>query len=214
MAGARFFARLPGFLRRPITLGEARATLRHRLEHRADDFLRLAREVIFRSAASPYPELLAWAGCEYGDLEKMVRREGVEGALAVLARRGVYLTVDEYKGRCPIVRGSATLAAKPGALRDPAAKADLSVRTGGSRGAGSPVSIDLAFVRDRAIDSYLAFHAVGGARWSTPSGACPEDRPWSSSWTLPRSGDAWVGGSPRSTPDIPSSTPGTAGARA
>ena len=50
------------------------------------------------------------------------------------------------------------------------------------------------------VDSYLAFHAVGGARWEHASGVCPEDRLLSSSWTLPRSGDAWAGGFLRSTP--------------
>jgi hypothetical protein len=165
LEGARFLATLPRFLRRPITLDEARATLRHRFRYRADDFLRLAREVIFEQPASPYRQLLALAGCEYGDLDGMVRRDGVESALATLVRHGVYLTVEEFKGRRPIVRGSRTIVAEPGELRDPAAAAHLSVHSGGSRGTGSPVSIDLAYVRDRAVDSFLAFDAVGGAGW-------------------------------------------------
>ena len=108
LEGARFLSTLPRFLRRPIMLDEARNSLRHRFRHRADDFLQLAREVIFRHTSSPYRQLLALAGCEYGDLEQMVRREGLESALATLARHGVYLTVDELKGRRPIVRGATT----------------------------------------------------------------------------------------------------------
>ncbi len=166
LGGARFLASLPRFLRRPITLDEARTALRHRLEHRADDFLRLAREAIYPQPASPYRQLLTLAGCEYGDLERLVRREGVEAALATLLRHGVYLTVDEFKGRRPIVRGSTTIVAQPTDLRDPASTSHLAVHTGGSRGIRPPISIDLAHVRDRAVDTCLAFHAIGGARWA------------------------------------------------
>jgi hypothetical protein len=165
LEGARLLARLPRFLRQPITLDEARATLRHRFTHRADDFLQLAREAIYPRPSSPYHRLLARAGCEYGDLERMVRREGVEAALATLLRNGVYLTVDEFKGRRPIIRGSTTVAAEVGSLRDPGATSHLWVHTGGSRGAGSPISIDLDYVRDRAVDTRLVFDAMAGATW-------------------------------------------------
>ena len=165
LGGARFLASLVRFLRRPITLDEARATLRHRFEHRADDFLQFARQSFFSQPGSPYQQLFALAGCEHGDLERMVRRDGVDGALATLARHGVYLTIDEFKGRRAIVRGSTTMDAQPGPPRDPGTTSHLSVHTGGSRGAGATVGIDLAYVRDRAVDTCLAFHAIGGARW-------------------------------------------------
>jgi hypothetical protein len=163
--GAHFLASLQWFLRRPITLDQARATLERRFQRRADDFLQLARGAIFGQPTSPYRRLLALAGCEYGDLDRMVRREGVEASLAALVRQGVYLTVDEFKGRRPIVRGSTTIAAGPGDLRDAKATSHLAVHSGGSRGEASPVPIDLAYVRDRAVDSCLAFDAVGGAGW-------------------------------------------------
>ena len=38
-----------------------------------------------------------------------VGQEGVEGALRTLFRHGVYLTVDEFKGRPPVQRGRATI---------------------------------------------------------------------------------------------------------
>ena len=102
--GVRLLTSLPGFLRTPITLDEARRTLAHRLKRRGDHFLDLARTAIFRQPSSLYRRLFEVAGCEYGDLEAMVRREGADAALRSLARHGVYLTVDEFKGRCPIVR--------------------------------------------------------------------------------------------------------------
>ncbi|MBM2836780.1 MAG: hypothetical protein HW409_969, partial [candidate division NC10 bacterium] len=106
--GARFLWRLPSFLRHPISAEQAKVTLRRRLEEREGNFMALARQAIYSHAASPYRQLLTLAGCEYGDLERLVGQEGVEGALRALYRQGVYLTVDEFKGRRPVVRGNAT----------------------------------------------------------------------------------------------------------
>ena len=97
--GGRLVGGLRRYLRNPLTLAEARATLRCRLERREADFLALARDAVFANPRSPYRALLRLAGCEYGDLERLVRRDGVEGALRALLRQGVYLTVDEFKGR-------------------------------------------------------------------------------------------------------------------
>ena len=84
VVGARFLWSLPGFLRNPIGVEQARAILRRRLERREPDFLALLRRVVYQHAASPYRQLLKLAGCEYGDLERLVRQEGVEGALSAL----------------------------------------------------------------------------------------------------------------------------------
>jgi hypothetical protein len=86
---ARFFPRLPGFLRHQVTGAEARATVRARLESRETDFLGLCSELVYGIPGSPYRALLAHAGCEFGDLERLVRSDGVEGALAALWRQGV-----------------------------------------------------------------------------------------------------------------------------
>jgi hypothetical protein len=160
---ARFLGSLPGFLRRPVGSAEARATIGRRMERRGPDFLALVRRAVYGHAASPYRRLLHEAGCEYPDLERLVTREGVEGALRVLHRQGVYLTVDEFKGRRPAVRGSMVLPVDPRSLRNPASAAHLPVRSGGSRSAGTPFPIDLGFVRDCAVDTRVAFDAMGGA---------------------------------------------------
>src|SRR5262245_7580053 len=101
-AAARLLTRLPGFLRRPVGLDEARRELAHRLESRGETFLDLARRSIYARPDSPYARLLHHAGCEYGDLERLVGGDGVEGALEALLAEGVYLTVEEFKGRQPV----------------------------------------------------------------------------------------------------------------
>ena len=119
LMGARFFAALPSYLRSPMSVATADDILRARLRSRERDFLALARRAVFGVPRNPYRRLLELAGCEYGDLETLVRAEGLESALLELQRKGVYLTVEEFKGRRDAVRGSATVSADPSMLRNP-----------------------------------------------------------------------------------------------
>ena len=163
--GARLVAGLRAYLRNPLTLVEARAILHRRLERREADFLALAQGAIFANPRSPYRTLLRLAGCEQGDLERLVRQDGVEGALRTLLHRGVYLTVDEFKGRRPVVRGATTIEAGPALLQNPLATPHFWGMTGGSRGAATRLPLDLACLRDRAVNLYLSLDAQGGAGW-------------------------------------------------
>jgi hypothetical protein len=173
--GARFLVRLPAFLRHPVSLDEARAALGRRLEQREATFLALVRRAIYDNPPSPYRQLLSLAGCEHGDLEKLVNQDGVEGALQTLLRQGVYLTVDEFKGRRPVVRGSVTLEADPSGLRNPSSVAHVPVQSGGSRGLPTVVLLDLASIRDHAVNQLLVLSARGWmecshAVWAVPGG--------------------------------------------
>jgi hypothetical protein len=163
--GMRLLWHLPGFLRRRITAEEGRAIVRRRLEQRQADFLSLIRRAIYANPASPYRQLLALAGCEEGDLDRLVRREGVEGALAQLFRSGVYLSIDELKGRRPAVRGSTAIPVDATRLRSPCSVGQgLRYRDRG-RAASSPVLLNLASIRDHAVNVGLAFAARDGAGW-------------------------------------------------
>ncbi|MDX2169889.1 MAG: hypothetical protein SF182_22650 [Deltaproteobacteria bacterium] len=164
-AGARFLTQLPGFLRRRIEPAQAATEVADRLATRARDFLALARDAIYGHPASPYRALLAHAGCAYGDLEHLVQRDGLDAALRTLCRQGVYLTVDELKGRAAAVRGSATVAVDPTRLRNPRGRAPIPAQTSGSGGPRTLVPIDLAYVHDCAVDSCLMFEARGGRDW-------------------------------------------------
>ena len=156
---------IPAYLRNPLTPEQCRVIVGRRLEQRGSDFLDLARRTMFAAPTSPYLSLLRLAGCEYGDLERMVRADGVEGALGTLFRGGVYLTVDEFKGRRPVVRGGTTIACDPRSLRNPVSVPHLLARTSGSRGVPARIPLDLACVRDWAVNMNLALDARGGAAW-------------------------------------------------
>ena len=171
--GVRLLRRLPGFLRDPLTVEEARTALKHRLEHLEGDFLELMKRRVYGHEPSPFRSLLRLVGCEYGDLERLIRLNGMEGALHGLLRQGVYLTVEEVKGRQPVVRGSARFTVRPETLRNPGIRAVLSSRTSGSRGAGTLVPMDLIHLRDRAVNSLLVMDARGGRDWSKAQWGVP-----------------------------------------
>ena len=161
-----FLRRLPGFLRKPLKGDEASRILMRRLENRETGFLVKIRQTVFLNKGSPYSRLLKGAGCEFGDLERLVEREGVEGALRALLHAGVYLTVDEFKGRKPVQRGSTRFPITPEMLRNPLASFHVPVRSGGSRSSGTPVLMDLGFIRACAVNSRLVFEARGGLGWT------------------------------------------------
>jgi hypothetical protein len=165
VAGLRLLAQLPRLMRTRIAHVDAEAALRTRLERREADFLALVRQGVYENPASPWRRLLAHAGCEPDDLARLVRADGVEGALRTLLRAGVYLTVDELKGRCPIVRGSLTCLASPASFRNPRARPDVLTTSGGSRGRRTRVHQDLAFMWEGLTSLQLTLEARGGLGW-------------------------------------------------
>jgi hypothetical protein len=168
-----FMTRLPALLRRPVTAYEARLFFQQQLARRDDNLLTLIRDGIYAHPESPYRRLLANAGCAYQDVEQLVRRNGIENALQQLFHQGVYLSVDEFKGRRPVIRGNTQFEISPGQLRNPSVRADLVRQTSGSRGAASMVPIQFDSLRSHAIDLLVDLELRGGIRWVHASWSVP-----------------------------------------
>jgi hypothetical protein len=173
VSAARLLLGLPWFLRRPAPAREAPRIIRQRLERRGATFLDLVRRAIYARPGSPYHRLLRMAGCEHGDLVRLVERDGVEGALGALYRAGVFLRVDEARGRRPVVRGTERFTIRPGALHNPLLTTHFRMHTGGSGGAPATIPIDLATIRDRAVNRQILLEARGGVgaayvEWGVP----------------------------------------------
>jgi hypothetical protein len=167
---------LPTFLQQPLGVAQARAILARRLEEREEGFLALLRDGVWGRGPGAYQTLLRHAGCDYGDLERLVRQDGVDGALQRLLRHGVYLTVDEYKGRRPVVRGSLTFSVSPDEFANQLAARHVPMTTSGSRGRGRPLLMDLACIREHGVNVCLTLEAWGGndwvkTVWEVPGGA-------------------------------------------
>jgi hypothetical protein len=174
-AGIRLVSALPRFLRHRLTPAQARAILQERLTCRAADFQGLVHRTVFAQSGSPYRALLRHAGCEFGDLARLIERDGLEGALGELRRQGVYLTIEEFKGRRPVVRGSTRLDVEPAQLRNPLSSVYLHSHSSGSRGPRTAVGTDLAVIRDHAVDVAIFLDARRGlgwrhALWGVPGG--------------------------------------------
>ena len=163
--GWRFFRHIHGFLRTPFSLHQARQLLLGRFEQRENQLILMLQRISSGPSSSPYSRLLTACGFKCGDAEELVRREGIEAALATLFSQGVYLAGDEFKGRVPVVRGSLRFTVDPSTLLNPASIVHGMSQSSGSRGAPTPVPIDLAFIKDHAINTHLALDAYGGSEW-------------------------------------------------
>lgn len=160
-AYARFAGGLRGFLRRTISLEEARRSIAERLADRDAAFLRLVERGVFGHPRSPYLPLLRLAGCEPGDLAAMVAQRGLEATLSALREAGVYVTFEEFKGRRPIVRHGRSIPVTPQDFDNPHLGAYYQARSGGSTGAGTRVLIDLDHLAAQAPHLMLTHVAHG-----------------------------------------------------
>ncbi|MGH7899382.1 MAG: hypothetical protein ACREQQ_15615 [Candidatus Binatia bacterium] len=134
---------LRDFFQTPVASEGARPEIERRIASRAASFLEVADRGIYAEPASPYKALLAHAGVEREDLRRLVHERGVEGALAALHERGVYLTIDELKGRTPIRRGSLELDVTAADFDNPLTVAHYRSQTGGSGGSPRPLLLSL-----------------------------------------------------------------------
>lgn len=139
----RFALGLRSFLRNTISLDQARAIIRTRMQERDASFLRVIEKGIFGNPRSAYLPLLKLAGCELGDIGNLVGSHGIEPTLRKLRAAGVYISFEEFKGRKPLVRGGQHISTGPRSFDNPYLSNFYRSETGGSTGAGSRVETDL-----------------------------------------------------------------------
>ncbi|MFB3777344.1 MAG: hypothetical protein ACE141_07020 [Bryobacteraceae bacterium] len=116
------------------------------LHNRERNFLDLMKHAVFDNPANPYHTLFSWAGCTYGDLERTVRREGLEAALETLYRAGVYLTHDEFKGKTAVERSGRQIMVSTPAFANPRFTGVVEMATSsGSRSLGTVTKRSLEY---------------------------------------------------------------------
>lgn len=113
--------------------------IRERLAARERNFLEIARHAVFDAVGNPYREMFRLAGCEYGDLETAVLRDGIEATLRTLHAQGVYLRHDEFKGKAPIVRSGVQIPSHAASFRNPLSHGGVEGTSAGSRSAGTRI---------------------------------------------------------------------------
>jgi hypothetical protein len=157
----RYSTGLHAFLKETIDLEGARRFLIQELEQREEAFLEVLERGIYANPRSPYHRLLQHAGYELADVQALVRSQGLEDALAQLHDKGVYVTLEEFKGRAPIRRPGLEFPVEAHDFSNPLLTVHYAASTGGSRGKASPVEIDLDFLADDAANSLWGLHATG-----------------------------------------------------
>lgn len=153
----RFTTALPGYLEHRMSPEDARQRLVDSLANREDNFLRVVEQAVFASPASPYLPLFKLAGAELGDVQALVRSEGLEAALGRLYDAGMYVTLDEVKGRRPIERNGLSLPMTASAFDNPLMTGHYHAMSSGSRGPRTRANIDLALLEHEAayVQQYL-----------------------------------------------------------
>jgi hypothetical protein len=160
-AFVRYARGLRAYMAARLDEDECRRRVAKRLERREDNLVRLLEERIFRVRQSPYRALFDHAGIELSDAVGLVREEGVEGALGRFHDAGVYVTLDELKGRRPIRRGSLTLDFEDADFDNPETRYVFSDSSSGSRGPARRTKYDFAHMEDNAVHSAITLRAYG-----------------------------------------------------
>lgn len=164
---ARFTGALPGYLRRTMSRADAGQCLEQALAKRADHFLRVVGRGVYGHERSPYRALLRHLGVEFGDVEKLVRHEGLDGALGKLYDSGFAVALDEVKGRRPLKRsGGLELPADPALFDNPLLTRHYEGMSSGSRGPRTRVNIDLSLLAHEA--AYVSHYMDGFDLWQRP----------------------------------------------
>src|SRR5262245_14686901 len=156
---ARLVRDTRAFLGTPIELARAAEMMGRQLHDREGRFLEIVGDTIYAHPRSPYGALLREAGCTFDDVRKLVSRDGLEGALSVLAAAGVYVTFDEFKGRKVAIRGSRRFEFTDADFDSPRVAPHFEATSGGTRGAPTSVKMPLPFIADQAMGTAVALDA-------------------------------------------------------
>jgi hypothetical protein len=162
----RFTTALPGYLEQRMSASDARERLIDSLANREANFLHVLERGVFGNPTSPYLPLFKLAGAEFGDVQALVRGEGLETALGRLYDAGMYVTLDEVKGRRPIEREGLSLPISASAFDNPLMTGHYQAMSSGSRGPRTRANIDLALLEHEA--AYVQQYLDAFGLWKRP----------------------------------------------
>jgi len=161
---ARLGLAMPGRLRRTVTHDAAVALLTEQLAARETMFLDSAARLIYATGDNIFHRMLRHVDCDHAELTRRVRAHGLEATLAGLRDQGVRLSLEEFKGLCPIERPGLCLAPvdMTRALDNKELAGDgIEGTTSGSRSEPTRVMYDWSFIREEAAHERILYEAHG-----------------------------------------------------
>lgn len=159
----RFIFGLRNFLREKTNIDEAITILRKRRSLREENFLKVLKKGVFGYSRSPYLPLFKLSGISYEDVERMVAGKGLEGTLKVLKEKGVYFTIEEFKGKKPVVRDGTTFTVSDRDFDNPYVASSYERRSGATRSAGTKIEMNFDFLAEIGVTRALIMD-LGGLR--------------------------------------------------
>lgn len=150
-----------GVLRPQVNAMVARDSVMARMVRRNELFLDMVEHAVFAQPASPYRALFGAAGYSLDRVRSLVGDRGLDTALEVLAAAGVFVRIDEFKGRRRIERNGLSLTVSDGDFVNPLVRRGLIASSGGSRSRGVLTRISDANLRLGADHLALALNAYG-----------------------------------------------------
>lgn len=139
----------------------AKTSIKKRVATRDENFLNFVEKGVFQYDRSPYLKLLEPKKIRFTDLKNWVAKDGIEGSLRTLENEGVYFTVDEFKGKVPVVRNGVEFWCKEGMFDNPFLSYVYEVRSGATRSAGTRVRIDFDYLHQRSLYDALLLSIHG-----------------------------------------------------
>ncbi|MDR7481139.1 MAG: hypothetical protein QN183_05295 [Armatimonadota bacterium] len=125
----------------PAPMAGPEEEMRARVARRAENFLWSVEHLIFAYPDSPYRPLLEVAGYDLPRVRHLVMTLGLDAALDRLWQDGVYVRIQEFKGREPVTRHGRTFRFHERAFANPAAPGVLRGRSSGSRSGGTQTEV-------------------------------------------------------------------------
>ena len=149
------------FFREQITPEQAKEEIKKALGNREERFLELMLAKIYERPDSPYLKLLRLAGCEFSDLTSHVHSYGLERTLEQLAKEGVYLTSDEFKGKREVVRGGQSFEVSPEDFQCQNSPSGFVTQSSGTRNRPVKAFLSLDWLAARTATIGVFFEAHG-----------------------------------------------------
>ncbi len=138
----RFYINLKPFLETTISEEAAKKIIKQRLVNREDNFLKLIKKGIFLNKRSPYLKIFKLIKISYDDIERMINKNGLFETLDILRGDGVYLNVEEFKGKKTVVRRNAEFRFKEQDFDNPLLSAYYNIETVGTRSRPTKTLLD------------------------------------------------------------------------
>lgn len=153
----RFILGLKGYYDNKFSFDDAHRIIVGRVAQREENFLKMLKVSIFGFPKSPYLPLLKLKKYEYGDVENLISRNGLEETLNVLCDDGVYLTIEEFKGWKPVIRNGREVRVDERDFNNPFSISCFERRSGGTRGESTRVLAGFDFLSQTAVHRGIVF---------------------------------------------------------